>query len=371
MDFNFNLNLEQKQQQELVMTQELQMAINILQFNSLELKEFIEEEMHENPLLDLIEAEAEMDNREAGFQGPVNNEIEYENFIPYKPHFCEYLENQLFEVLDESEYKIGKFIIGSLNEQGDLTLDYQEIAEVFSEKKGRVKTEQIKEIHNKIQKLDINYAVDLECRNPEYISPDFIIKKDEGKFDVFSNQDYYPDLRISPYYLNLMEKADNPETFEYLKKKYQSALWLIKSIEQRKETIQKIIKGIIKKQNDFFEKGLKYLYTMTMEEIAQEIEMHESTVSRATTGKYVQTPHGVFNLKFFFNSGIDKISSVSIKAIISEEIELEDKSSPLSDNKLAEVIQQKYQLDISRRTIAKYRKSIGIAGSRARKRKNI
>lgn len=105
-----------------------------------------------------------------------------------------------------------------------------------------------------------------------------------------------------------------------------------------------------------------------MEELAEEIEMHESTVSRATTGKYVQTPHGVFSLKFFFNSGIDNISSVSIKAIISEKIAEEDKSSTLSDSRLAELLALEHGLDISRRTVAKYRKSLGIPSSRQRKK---
>jgi RNA polymerase sigma-54 factor len=274
-------------------------------------------------------------------------------------------------VLEESNYQIGKFIIGSLNAQGELTLDYQKIADYFTNQEREITSSEIENIHNKIKELDINHAVDLESKRSEYISPDFIVKKNDDDFEIFSNQDYYPDLKINSYYLSLMENAENEETYEYLKKKYQSAIWLIKSIEQRKQTIKKIIRAIIKKQIDFFDKGLKYLYTMTMEEIAEEIEMHESTVSRATTGKYIQTPHGVFNLKFFFNSGIDKLSSVSIKAIIGEEIEKEDKSSPLSDSSLSETIREKYQLNISRRTIAKYRKSIGINGSRARKIKDL
>ena len=133
--------------------------------------------------------------------------------------------------------------------------------------------------------------------------------------------------------------------------------------------IKKIIKAIIKKQNDFLKKGFKFLYTMSMEEVAEMIDMHVSTVSRATTEKYLQTPYGLFSLKFFFNSGIDKFSSVSIKAIISEEIASENKDSPLSDTKLADILLEKYDLKISRRTIAKYRKSIGISSSRARKTK--
>jgi RNA polymerase sigma-54 factor len=367
MDFNYNLNLEQKQQQKLIMTQDLQMAIKILQFNSLELKEFIEDEMNKNPLLELIEEKSRVESQNRSFNSTSSDRFEYEKFIAYEPHFYEYLENQLFEVLEDSEYQIGKFIIGSLNELGELTLDYQKIAEYFTELGEEITADTIRKIHKKIKKLDINHAIDLETRSSGYINPDFIVKKQDGNYEIFSNQEYYPGLKINSYYHNLMKKADDAETYEYLKEKYQSALWLIKSIEQRKETIKKIIRAIIKKQSDFFEKGLKYLYTMTMAEIAKEIEMHESTVSRATTGKFIQTPHGVFNLKFFFNSGIDKLSSVSIKAIICEEIEKEDKSSPLSDSSMALRIKENYQLDISRRTIAKYRKSLGIGGSRKRK----
>ncbi|SIQ92837.1 RNA polymerase factor sigma-54 [Halanaerobium kushneri] len=152
-----------------------------------------------------------------------------------------------------------------------------------------------------------------------------------------------------------------------MKQKHQAAIWLIKSIVKRRETIKKIAEAIVEKQKEFFDKGLEYLHVMTMEDIAEEIEMHESTVSRARTGKYMQTPHGTFSLKIFFNSGIGDLSSVSIKAIISKGIAGEDKKSPLTDSDLAEVLINKYKVDINRRTIAKYRKSIGINNSRNRK----
>ncbi|MFP4020391.1 MAG: RNA polymerase sigma-54 factor [Halanaerobium sp.] len=363
MKLDMNLNLEQKQ--ELVMTPKLQLAIEILQYSSLELNEYIEEEMKENPLLDILEAERDMNYRESNFNSIQKEGIEYENFIAYKPDFCEQLENQLFEVLADDQIELGKFIVGSLNQLGELTLEFETIADYFSD--DNIGTKEVQEVYKKIKELDINQEEDFASCKAEYINPDLIVKKEEGKFKIISNQNSYPTLTISSYYYNLLKNKDDQELSEYLKKKYQSALWLIKSIEQRKQTIKKIVRAIVKKQHDFFEKGLKYLYVMTMEEIAEEIEMHESTVSRATTGKYLQTPHGVYSLKFFFNSGINKLSSVSIKAIISEAIAQEDKSSPLSDSKLTELLAENYGLDISRRTVAKYRKSLGIAGSRSRK----
>jgi RNA polymerase sigma-54 factor len=362
MKLDVNINLEQKQ--ELVMTPRLQMAIQILQYSSLELSEYIQEEIKENPLLDLLEANKDFNSRQASFNSIKRDNVDYENFVAYQPPFCEFLENQLFEVLNEEQIEAGKFIVGSMNQSGELTLDLDIIAELFDFTK--VEAE---EIYQKIKKLDIKHDSDFAECNTEYIDPDIIVKKVDNEYKVYSNQDSYPTLRISSYYYDLLKKQDDEEISEYLKQKYQSALWLIKSIEQRRETIKNIVKAIIKKQRDFFDKGLKYLYVMTMEEVAEEIEMHESTVSRATTAKYLQTPHGVFSLKFFFNSGIDNLSSVSIKAIISEEISKEEKDSPLSDSRLAEILNSEYGIDISRRTVAKYRTSLGIPGSRQRKRR--
>jgi RNA polymerase sigma-54 factor len=363
MKLDVNINLEQKQ--ELVMTPRLQMAIQILQYSSLELSEYIQEEIKENPLLDLLEANKDFNSRQASFNSIKKDSVEYENFVAYHPPFCEFLENQLFEVLDDEQIEIGKFIVGSMNQSGELTLDLEVIAELFD-----FTHDQVAEIYKKIKKLDIKHDSDFAECNTEYIDPDLVVKKADDDYEVHFNQDSYPTLRISSYYYDLLKNQDDEEISEYLKQKYQSALWLIKSIEQRRETIKKIVKAIIKKQKDFFDKGLKYLYVMTMEEVAEEIEMHESTVSRATTGKYLQTPHGVFSLKFFFNSGIENLSSVSIKAIISEEIYEEEKNSPLSDSKLAEVLNLEYGIEISRRTVAKYRKSLGIPGSRQRKKNN-
>ncbi|MFW6280493.1 MAG: RNA polymerase factor sigma-54 [Halanaerobium sp.] len=362
MKLDVNINLEQKQ--ELIMTPRLQMAIQILQYSSLELSEYIQEEIKENPLLDLLEANKDFNSRQASFNSIKRDSVDYENFVAYQPPFCEFLENQLFEVLDEEQIEAGKFIVGSMNQSGELTLDLDIIAELFD-----LTEIEAEDIYQKIKKLDIKHGADSAECNTEYIDPDLIVKKVDNEYKIYSNQDSYPTLRISSYYYDMLKKQDDEEISEYLKQKYQSALWLIKSIEQRRKTIKKIVEAIIKKQRDFFDKGLKHLYVMTMEEVAEEIEMHESTVSRATTSKYLQTPHGVFSLKFFFNSGIDNLSSVSIKAIISEEISKEEKDSPLSDSKLAEILSLEYGIEISRRTVAKYRTSVGIPGSRQRKRR--
>lgn len=367
MNLDFDLNLEQKQ--ELVMTPELKMAIEILQYNSFELRQYIEKEMKENPLLDMMEAERERESSHQSFNYEKKDAIEYEKFIAYKPDICEFLENQLFEVLEKKDMHLGKFIVGSLNQNGELTTSYERIAAIFSAANNKIDSNYVKKIHEKIKKLNLNYSCEVDLSSSEFIDPDFTIKRINNGYEIIENQENYPTLKINSYYFNLLKKQNDPETKEYIKKKYQSALWLIKSIEQRRNTIKKIIRAILDKQKDFFDKGFKYLTTMTMEEIAKKIEMHESTVSRATTSKYVETPHGTFNLKFFFNSGIDNLSSVSVKAIISEEIKNEDKLKPLSDEKLAAKIKEKYNLSISRRTVAKYRKSIGIDSSRARKRK--
>ncbi len=368
MNLDMNLNLEQKQT--LVMTPQLQMAIKILQYSSLELKEYIEEKTQENPLLDILEVEREMDSRQKSFRSIIKEGIEYENFIPYHPHYYEFLKNQLFEILSEDDIQLGKFIVGSLNKTGKLTIEPEKITAILSGSDREITTDKVIEVYHKIKELDLNYDEDLSNFSTEYITPDLIVKNEDGVFKIVSNRNSYPTLRISTYYYDLLKNNDDQETSEYLRKKYESALWLIKSIEQRQKTIEKIVQAIIEKQQDFFEKGLKHLYTMTMEEIGKMLDIHESTVSRATSGKYLQTPYGVFSLKFFFNSGIDHLSSVSIKAIISEELASEDKSAPLNDSKLADILLQKYDLSISRRTVAKYRKSLGLAGSRSRKTKN-
>lgn len=155
--------------------------------------------------------------------------------------------------------------------------------------------------------------------------------------------------------------------------KFQQVVWLQKSIEQRRLTLLKVMKAIIEKQPDFFERGEAYLKPLTLKDIALETDLHESTVSRATTGKYVQTPHGVFELKSFFSSGLrteqgDDASSTEVKQAIKKLIDAEDKKKPLSDQKIVQLLQEEYGVVASRRTIAKYRDQMKIPSSTKRKR---
>jgi len=163
------------------------------------------------------------------------------------------------------------------------------------------------------------------------------------------------------------------EEREFLKQKVNSALWFIKSIEQRKRTIYKVVESIIKLQNGFFEKGVKFLRPLTLKDVAEDIEMHESTVSRVTSGKYVHTPHGTFELKYFFNSGLNRgggeedIASKSVKEKIREIIRSEGEKKPLSDQELMRLLQNQ-GIRIARRTVTKYRAQLGLLSSSGRRR---
>ena len=206
----------------------------------------------------------------------------------------------------------------------------------------------------------------------DYVVPDLVVVKTEKGYDVVLNDDGVPNLRISPYYHNLLKTTKEGQTKEYLEDKYRSALWLIKSIDQRRQTIYKVGKSIVKLQKSFLDDGLSYLEPMVLTDVAKDIEMHESTVSRITTNKYIDTPQGVFELKFFFHSGIksymgNTMSSIRVKNMIKEIINEEDGSYPLTDDQMVEALMRK-NAKIARRTITKYRKELNIPPASKRKK---
>jgi len=206
----------------------------------------------------------------------------------------------------------------------------------------------------------------------DYVVPDLVVVQTEKGYDVVLNDDGVPSLRISPYYHNLLKTTKEGQTKEYLEDKYRSALWLIKSIDQRRQTIYKVGKSIVKLQKNFLDDGLSYLEPMVLKDVAKDIEMHESTVSRITTNKYIDTPQGVFELKFFFHSGIKSymgsaISSIRVKNMIKEIINEENQSSPLTDDQMVEALMRK-NAKIARRTITKYRKELNIPPASKRKK---
>ena len=207
----------------------------------------------------------------------------------------------------------------------------------------------------------------------KYIIPDIYVEETNGEYVVSANDGSTPSLHISSYYNSLAEEAkSDKELSNYLNNRFNSAMWLMKSIEQRKKTIYNVASAIVQFQNDFFAKGERFLKPLTLKQIAETVGVHESTVSRAINGKYMQCPRGVFELKYFFTGGIlnedgSGVSSNSIKSMIKEFVDAEDDKKPLSDSKISEMLHEK-GIDISRRTVAKYRDDIGILPSSKRRR---
>ncbi len=208
-----------------------------------------------------------------------------------------------------------------------------------------------------------------------YITPDAYVFRTEGKWVITLNEDGQPRLRLSAYYRDLLSAGDRlgKEDKEFLKQKINSALWFIKSIQQRQRTIYKVVESIMKLQRDFLEDGPKSLKPLTLRDVAEDISMHESTVSRVTSNKYVYTPHGIFELKFFFNSGLNRdggeenIASKSVKEKILEIIRSEGEESPLSDQDIVRILRNQ-GIRIARRTVTKYRQAMGVLPSSKRKK---
>ena len=208
----------------------------------------------------------------------------------------------------------------------------------------------------------------------QYVIPDVYVVKAEEEYVVLLNEDGLPQLRISPVYRRLMDKSvaeNTDETRAYVKDKFRSALWLIKSVEQRQKTIHKVATSIINFQRNFLDHGIEYLRPLVLRDVADDIGMHESTVSRVVTNKYMHTPQGVFEMKYFFHSGIASsfggaVSSVTIKQRIRKIVEEEDSKRPLSDSKIVNILQRE-GLDLARRTIAKYREELKIPTSNQRR----
>jgi RNA polymerase sigma-54 factor len=223
-----------------------------------------------------------------------------------------------------------------------------------------------------IKHLDPKPGVRYNLRRPEYVVPDVYIVKVEEQYVAVLNEDGLPQLRISPSYRRLLDKdSSDTETRAYVKERFNAARWLIKSVEQRQKTIHKVATSIVNFQKDFLDHGIEHLRPLVLRDVANDIGMHESTVSRVVTNKYMHTPQGVFEMKFFFHSGIsssygDAVSSVTIKQRIRKIIEAEDPKKPLSDSKIVNILQRE-GLVLARRTIAKYREELKIPTSNQRK----
>lgn len=462
MELKHNLKLQQSQK--LIMTQELRQAIQLLQYNSLELNEYIKDQIQENPMLEMETIDKEIDNPKVddkidekkdeidlkelaeryddiSYKTEIDrNPVEYnfESFVSYRENLKDHLMGQLnLTIMDDLDYLVGLYIIENIDKNGYLTIGMEEIENNFDISIGKaeeilkiiqgfdplgvgardlkecilIQLRENEDINPIVSKIVEEHLEDLSCNkiskiskdlnltakeiqdacdyiktlNPKpgsgfedssnetkFIRPDASIELIEGEYVILINDVTGPRLNISDYYLSLMKNNEDKNTKEFLSEKFNKALWIIKSIEQRRQTIYNVIEAILKFQREFFDKGEKFLIPLTLKEVADHIEMHESTISRSTNGKYVQTPRGLYELKYFFPSGVTEksgaiSSSTSIKATIREIIEAEDEKKPYSDQKITDILKEKGS-NISRRTVAKYREELNIPSSSMRKR---
>ena len=239
--------------------------------------------------------------------------------------------------------------------------------------------EEVQAAADEIATLNPRPGTAISVDDPKYVTPDLIVERVDEEYLVMLNDRNVPRLRISAAYETVMREkkradatAEQKQTREYIQGKLASAKWLIQTIEQRRRTMIKVMNCIVREQREFFDKGIAFLRPLTLAAVARQIDMHESTVSRVCSAKYVQTPRGVFELKFFFSSGLETddgedVSARTAKDIIKTLIDEEDKKEPLSDQRIAELLHER-GLHIARRTVAKYREQLSILPARFRRR---
>ncbi|WP_205341104.1 RNA polymerase factor sigma-54 [Denitrificimonas caeni] len=235
----------------------------------------------------------------------------------------------------------------------------------------RIKEEALKEIVQLIQTLNPRPGSVIESKEPEYIVPDVIVRKANNRWIVELNPEIAPRLGVNAQYASFIQRADNSADNTFLRTQLQEARWFIKSLQSRNETLLKVATQILDYQRGFFDYGPEAMKPLVLAEIAEVVGMHESTISRVTTQKYMHTPRGIFELKYFFSSHVStaqggECSSTAIRAIISKLVAAENPKKPLSDSKIAALLEEQ-GIQVARRTIAKYRESLGIASSTERK----
>jgi RNA polymerase sigma-54 factor len=206
----------------------------------------------------------------------------------------------------------------------------------------------------------------------EYGIPDVFVTKVNGEWQVSLNPDIAPKLRVNPFYSNMVKRADNSKDNVCMKEHLQEARWFIKSLHSRNDTLLRVAQSIIAKQTEFLKHGAIAMKPMVLRDIAEELELHESTISRVTTQKYMHLPNGVIEFKYFFSSHVStaaggECSATAIRAFIKELVSNENPAKPLSDSKMAELLKEK-GINVARRTVAKYREAISIPSSSQRKR---
>jgi len=235
----------------------------------------------------------------------------------------------------------------------------------------RLKEEVLKEAVQLIQSLDPRPGQSIQTSEPEYVIPDVLVRKHGARWVVELNSDSLPRLKINQHYAAMGGSARNEADSQFIRSNLQDAKWLIKSLESRNDTLLRVSRCIVEQQQAFFEQGEEYMKPMVLADIAQAVEMHESTISRVTTQKYLHSPRGIFELKYFFSSHVStegggEASSTAIRALVKKLVAAENPAKPLSDSKLTTMLSEQ-GIMVARRTVAKYRESLSIPPSNQRK----
>lgn len=245
--------------------------------------------------------------------------------------------------------------------------DYNQLA-----KRMKLGRDELREVVDLIQSLNPRPGAQIEAHNASYVIPDVFVRKVKGQWKVELNAEIAPRLRVNQYYSDLISRADKETDVTSLKNHLQEARWFIKSLRSRHETLLKVARCIVKRQSGFLDYGEEAMKPLVLHDIASELEMHESTISRVTTQKYIHTPRGIFELKYFFSSHVStnnggECSSTAIRALIKKLIASENVAKPLSDSKIARLLSER-GINVARRTVAKYREAMVIPPSNERKR---
>ncbi|WP_066633387.1 RNA polymerase factor sigma-54 [Desulfolucanica intricata] len=464
MRMGYGLNIEQTQK--LIMTPELRQAITVLQLSSLELGMYIEEQLQENPMLEVHEDDLERGGQNDPLEDDSSKteqvdweeyfhdgsdlgvprvekrsevtEVGYENFLTQAPTLTEHLMMQLsLSPCDELSKAIGEYLIGNIDPNGYLQVSIKEASEYLKVSqnlaenvlaviqsfeppgvgarnlqeclliqvqylgiKNRLVIELIEKhlkdlakgkLNQMAQQLgvsvtDVQEAADIiktldpkpgrNFTNPNdvrYISPDVVVERVGGEYVILVNDASLPRITINSTYRTVLNQNEfDSQARRFVESKLNAAAWLLKSIEQRRLTLYKVASCIVELQRDFLDYGVKFLKPLNLKNVADIVGLHESTVSRATSNKYIQTPQGVYEMKFFFSTGLSSAggkmtSAESIKRMLREIIASEDVKKPLNDQKVSDMFAER-GIKISRRTVAKYRDELGIPSLRQRKR---
>jgi RNA polymerase sigma-54 factor len=489
MDMKPRLGL--RMQQQLVMTPRLQMALKILQVSTLELEQFLKQELLQNPLLERVEEEEEVETTESDSDESTSEEGEgsreeekveapseedttksesteesqpsedldwddylddvyahaygqnlareddefYERVPVAVVTFEDGLKHQLHvECSEDALLGIAEYIIDELDRDGYVNDSIEEMARALRVDVGTVEkallivqsldppgiaarsieeclllqlsrkglgdslaarvvdecfeelksckydqirrklgssVEDLREAIAEVSRLDPRPRIDSIVNDPGYITPDLVVEEVDDGYVVFLSDQDVPRVRINPTYRRILGADADSEERDFITKKLKAARWIVQSIENRRRTMVRVTESIVRAQRDFFERGVSALKPLTLQQIADDVSMHESTVSRVTRGKYVQTPRGTFELKYFFSSGIMtnkgmEIASKAVRDAMREIISREDRQKPLSDQKIAEEL-KRLGFTISRRAVAKYRDQMKILRAGLRK----